>query len=76
MSQSSASIDMKEYVGAVAFEIEDLNTSASNSNMADLSQPMLSDPSKHCQELIYRLDALRRKESFFRCNSVSKRQRV
>ncbi|XP_068730025.1 kelch-like protein 3 [Montipora capricornis] len=33
-------------------------------NMADLSQPMLSDPSKHCQELIYRLDALRRKESF------------
>ncbi|XP_068684079.1 kelch-like protein 3 [Montipora foliosa] len=33
--------------------------------MADLSQPMPSDPSKHCQELIYRLDALRRKESFF-----------
>ncbi|XP_068729474.1 kelch-like protein 3 [Montipora capricornis] len=65
MSQSSASIDMKEYVGAVAFEIEDLNTSASNSNMADLSQPMLSDPAKHCQERIYRLDALRRKESFF-----------
>ena len=32
--------------------------------MADLSQPMLSDPSKHCQELIYRLDALRRKDSF------------
>ena len=32
--------------------------------MADLSQPMPSDPSKHCQELIYRLDALRRKESF------------
>ena len=56
---------MEEYVEAVAFEIQDLNTSASNSNMADLSQPMLSDPSKHCQELIYRLDALRRKESFF-----------
>ena len=33
--------------------------------MADLSQPMPSDPSKHCQELIHRLDALRRKESFF-----------
>ena len=65
MSQSSATIDIEEYVEAVAFEIEDLNTSASNSNMADLSQPMPSDPSKHCQELIYRLDALRRKESFF-----------
>ena len=65
MSQSSARIDMEEYVGAVSFEIEDLNTSASNSNMADLSQPMPSDPSKHCQELFYRLDALRRKESFF-----------
>ncbi|XP_068682384.1 kelch-like protein 3 [Montipora foliosa] len=65
MSQSSASIDMEEYEEAVAFEIEDLSTSASNSNMADLSQPMPSDPSKHCQELIYRLDALRRKESFF-----------
>ena len=64
MSQSSATIDIEEYVEAVAFEIEDLNTSASNSNMADLSQPMPSDPSKHCQELIYRLDALRRKESF------------
>ena len=64
MSQSSASIDMEEYAEAVAFEIEDLNTSASNSNMADLSQPMPSDPSKHCQQLIYRLDALRRKESF------------
>ena len=56
---------MEEYVEAVAFEIQDLNTSASNSNMADLSQPMSSDPSNHCQELIYRLDALRRKESFF-----------
>ena len=57
---------MKEYVEAVAFEInQDLITSASNSNMADLSQPMPSDPSKHCQELIYRLDALRRKESFY-----------
>ncbi|XP_068729483.1 kelch-like protein 12 isoform X2 [Montipora capricornis] len=56
---------MEEYLEAVPFEIEDLNTSASNSNMADLSQPMPSDPSKHCQELIYRLDALRRKESFF-----------
>ncbi|XP_068682672.1 kelch-like protein 12 [Montipora foliosa] len=56
---------MEEYVEAVANEIEDFNTSASNSNMADLSQPMPSDPSKHCQELIYRLDALRRKESFF-----------
>ncbi|XP_068684109.1 kelch-like protein 3 [Montipora foliosa] len=33
--------------------------------MADLSQPMPQDPSKHCQELISRLDALRRKESFF-----------
>ncbi|XP_068728904.1 kelch-like protein 3 [Montipora capricornis] len=66
MSQSSASIGMKEYVEAVAFEInQDLITSASNSNMADLSQPMPSDPSKHCQELIYRLDALRRRESFF-----------
>ncbi|XP_068730475.1 kelch-like protein 3 [Montipora capricornis] len=65
MSQSSESIDIEEYVEAVAFEIEDLNTSASNSNMADLPQPMSSDPSKHCQELIYRLDALRRKESFF-----------
>ena len=66
MSQSSASIGMKEYVEAVAFEInQDLITSASNSNMADLSQPMPSDPSKHCQELIYRLDALRRKESFY-----------
>ncbi|XP_068683298.1 kelch-like protein 3 [Montipora foliosa] len=56
---------MEEYRQAVAFEIEELNTSASNSNMVDLSQPMPSDPSKHCQELIYRLDALRRKESFF-----------
>ncbi|XP_068729711.1 kelch-like protein 3 [Montipora capricornis] len=56
---------MGDYVEAVAMEIDDLNTSASNSNMADLSQPMPSDPSKHCQELIYRLDALRRKESFF-----------
>ncbi|XP_068684085.1 kelch-like protein 3 [Montipora foliosa] len=65
MSQSSASIDMEEYVEAAAFEIEDLNTSASHSNMADLSQPMPSDPSKHCQELLCRLDALRRKESFF-----------
>ncbi|XP_068730378.1 kelch-like protein 3 [Montipora capricornis] len=65
MSQSSASINMEEYGQAVAFEIEELNTSASNSNMADLSQPMPSDPSKHCQELIYRLDALRRRESFF-----------
>ncbi|XP_068683575.1 kelch-like protein 3 [Montipora foliosa] len=65
MSQSAASIAIEEYVEAVAFEIEDLNTSASNSNMADLSHPMSSDPSKHCQELIYRLDALRRKESFF-----------
>ncbi|XP_068684111.1 kelch-like protein 3 [Montipora foliosa] len=65
MSQISTSIDKEEHVEAVAFEIEDLNTSASNSNMADLSQPMPSDPSKHCQELIYRLDALRRKESFF-----------
>ncbi|XP_068684084.1 kelch-like protein 3 [Montipora foliosa] len=55
---------MEEYVEAVAFKIQDLNTSASNSNMADLSQPMSSDPSSHCQELIYRLDALRRKESF------------
>ena len=63
MSQSSATIDIEEYVEAVA--IEDLNTSASNSNMADPSQPMPLDPSKHCQELIYRLDALRRKESFF-----------
>ena len=33
--------------------------------MADISQPMPSDPSKHCQQLIYRLDTLRRKESFF-----------
>ncbi|XP_068729468.1 kelch-like protein 3 isoform X2 [Montipora capricornis] len=64
MSQSLAPIDMEEYVEAT-FESEDLNTSASNSNMADLSQPMPSDPSKHCQELIDRLDALRRKESFF-----------
>ncbi|XP_068729479.1 kelch-like protein 3 [Montipora capricornis] len=56
---------MEEYVEAVAYEIEDLNTSSSNSNMADLSQSMPSDPSKHCQELIYRLDALRRKENFF-----------
>ena len=56
---------MEEYVEAVAFEIQDLNTSPSNPNMADLSQPMPSDPSKHCQELINRLDALRRKESFF-----------
>ena len=65
MSQSSASIDMDEYVEAVVLEIEDLNTSASNSNMADLSQPMPQDPSKHCQELVSRLDALRGKESFF-----------
>ena len=56
---------MEEYVQAVPFEIEELNTSASNSNMVDLSQPMPSDPSKHCQELIYRLDALRKKDSFF-----------
>ena len=56
---------MEEYRQAVAFEIEELNTSASNSNMADLSQPMPSDPSKHCHKLIYRLDALRKKESFF-----------
>ncbi|XP_068729472.1 kelch-like protein 3 isoform X2 [Montipora capricornis] len=33
--------------------------------MADLSQPMPSEPSKYCQELINRLDALRRKETFF-----------
>ena len=46
MSQSSASIDVEEYAEAVEFEIEDLNTSASNSNMEDLSQPMPSDPSK------------------------------
>ncbi|XP_068729469.1 kelch-like protein 3 [Montipora capricornis] len=65
MSQSPPSIDKEEYVEAVALEIKDLNTSASNSNMADLSQPMPSDPSKYCQELIYRLDALRRKESFY-----------
>ena len=65
MSQSPASIGKEEYVQAVALEIKDLNTSASNSNMADLSQPMPSDPSKYCQELINRLDALRRKESFF-----------
>ncbi|XP_068684092.1 kelch-like protein 3 [Montipora foliosa] len=64
MSQSSASIGMEEDVEVAEYEIEDLNTSASDSNMADLSQPMPSDPSKHCQELIYRLDALRRKESF------------
>ena len=55
---------MEEYRQAVAFEIEEL-TSASNSNMVDLSQPMPSDPSKHCHELIYRLNALRKKESFF-----------
>ncbi|XP_068729488.1 kelch-like protein 3 [Montipora capricornis] len=54
---------MEEYVQAVAFEIEELNTSASNSNMADLSQPTPSDPSKHCLELIYRLDALRKKDT-------------
>ena len=65
MSQSTACIGVEEDVEAVKYEIEDFNTSASNSNMADLSQPMPSDPSKHCQELIYRLDALRRKESFF-----------
>ena len=65
MSQSSESVDMEENVEAAAFEIKDLNTSASNFNMADLSQTMPSDPSKHCQELIYRLDALRRKDSFF-----------
>ena len=65
MSQSSACIGVEEDVEAVEYEIEDLNTSASNSNMADLSLPMPSDPSKHCQELISRLDALRRKESFF-----------
>ena len=65
MSQSPASIGKEEYVQTVALEIKDLNTSASNSNMADLSQPMPSDPSKYCQELINRLDALRRKESFF-----------
>ncbi|XP_068729481.1 kelch-like protein 3 [Montipora capricornis] len=56
---------MEEDAEATDYEIEDLNTSALDSNMADLSQPMPSDPSKHCQELIYRLDALRRKESFF-----------
>ena len=56
---------MEEYVQAVAFEIEELNTSASNSSMVDLSHPMPSDPSKHCLELIYRLDALRKKDSFF-----------
>ena len=65
MLQSSASIGMEEDAEATEYEIEDLNTSALDSNMADLSQPMPSDPSKHCQELIYRLDALRRKESFF-----------
>ena len=65
MLQSSASIGIEEDVEAGTFEIEDLNTSASNSNMADPSQSMPSDPSKHCQELTYRLDALRRKESFF-----------
>ncbi|XP_068683045.1 kelch-like protein 3 [Montipora foliosa] len=63
--ENSGSIGKEEYVQAVAFEIKDLNTSASNSNMADLSQPMPSDPSKYCQELINRLDALRRKETFF-----------
>ncbi|XP_068729478.1 kelch-like protein 3 [Montipora capricornis] len=65
MLQSSASIGIEEDAEATEYEIEDLNTSALVSNMADLSQPMPSDPSKHCQELIYRLDALRRKESFF-----------
>ncbi|XP_068729758.1 kelch-like protein 12 [Montipora capricornis] len=65
MSESSASSDMEENVEAAALEIEDLNTSTSSSNMADLSQPMPQDPSKHCQKLISRVDALRRKESFF-----------
>ena len=69
MSQSSTSVNREESAKAVPFEFEDLttkcDTSASNSNMADLSQPMPSDPSEHCQELIYRLYALRRKESFF-----------
>ncbi|XP_068682448.1 kelch-like protein 3 [Montipora foliosa] len=65
MSQRFACIGVEEDVEAVDYEIKDFNTSAWNSNMADLSQPMPSDPSKHCQELIYRLDALRRKESFF-----------
>ena len=68
MSQSSASVNREECAKAVPFEFKDLttcDTSASNSNMADLSEPMPSDPSKHCQELIYRLDALRREERFF-----------
>ena len=65
MFQGAASIGMEEDAEVTEYQIEDLNTSATDSNIAYLSQPMPSDPSKHCQELIYRLDALRRKESFF-----------
>jgi len=32
--------------------------------MADVSQPMTGDPSQHCQELIERLDTLRKNERF------------
>ena len=32
--------------------------------MAEVSHPMTTDPSQHCEELIERLDALRRNESF------------
>ena len=34
------------------------------SKMSVASQPMNADPSQHCQELIERLDALRKNESF------------
>ena len=67
---------MEEYVEAVAFEIKDLNTSASNSNMADLSQPMPSDPSKHCQETDLSSRCSEKKREFLRCNSISKRQSI
>ena len=32
--------------------------------MAEVSHPMTTDPSQHCEELIERLDALRRNENF------------
>ena len=33
-------------------------------NMADLTEPMTADPAKHREDLLERLDALRRKETF------------
>ena len=51
---------------SIVFEIETfpLPSLPLRSNMAAVSQPMTGDPTEHRQELIERLDALRRNESF------------